>query len=147
MFCRLPRNHRLEHRLSARMHKLSCRYRRPKCRASKRLLLALSGRPPDRVARSGSGRKADIPKQRVEFPLMTLTADSAAWCPWRERPSESHSAAAFASCETTPDYAVRFDVEGRPIEPLSRAYRPGEVTLYLSGRPFSLRVLGSVMGT
>jgi hypothetical protein len=47
----------------------------------------------------------------------------------------------------TPDHAVRFDVEGRPVETLTRAYRPGEVTLYLSGRPFSPRVLGSVMGT
>ena len=41
----------------------------------------------------------------------------------------------------TPDHAVRFDLEGRPIETLARAYRPGEVTLYLSGRPFLLRVL------
>jgi hypothetical protein len=47
----------------------------------------------------------------------------------------------------TPDHAVRFDVEGRPVETLTRAYRPGEVTLYLSGRPFPLKVLGSVMGT
>ena len=34
----------------------------------------------------------------------------------------------------TPDHAVRFDLEGRPVETLARAYRPGEVTLYL-GRP------------
>jgi hypothetical protein len=47
----------------------------------------------------------------------------------------------------TPDHAVRFDVEGRPVETLTRAYRAGEVTLYLGGRPFPLRVLGSVMGT
>ena len=47
----------------------------------------------------------------------------------------------------TPDHAVRFDLEGRPVETLVYAYRPGEVTLYLSGRPFSMRVLGSVMGT
>jgi hypothetical protein len=46
----------------------------------------------------------------------------------------------------TPDHAVRFDVEGRSVETLTRAHRPGEVTLYLSGRPFPLRVLGSVMG-
>jgi hypothetical protein len=41
----------------------------------------------------------------------------------------------------TPDHAVRFDLQGRPVEPLTRAHRPGEVTLYLSGRLFSLRVL------
>jgi hypothetical protein len=36
-------------------------------------LLALSGRSADRVARSGSGRKADMPNQLVECPLMTLS--------------------------------------------------------------------------
>ena len=41
----------------------------------------------------------------------------------------------------TPDHAVRFDLEGRPVETLTRAHRPGEVTLYLSGRPFLMRVL------
>jgi hypothetical protein len=41
----------------------------------------------------------------------------------------------------TPDHAVRFDLDGRPVETLTRAHRPGEVTLYLSGRPFPLRVL------
>ena len=41
----------------------------------------------------------------------------------------------------TPDHAVRFDLEGRPVENLTRAHRPGEVTLYLSGRPFLMRVL------
>jgi hypothetical protein len=34
----------------------------------------------------------------------------------------------------TPDHAVRFDLDGRPVETLTRAYRPGEVTLYLKGR-------------
>ena len=29
----------------------------------------------------------------------------------------------------TPDFAVRFDVGGIPVEVLDRAYRPGEVTL------------------
>jgi hypothetical protein len=47
----------------------------------------------------------------------------------------------------TLDHAVRFDLEGWPVETLSRAHRPGEVTLYLGGRPFTLRVLRSVMGT
>ena len=36
-------------------------------------LLALSGRSDDRVARSGFGRKADMPNQRMGFPLMTLS--------------------------------------------------------------------------
>ena len=32
--------------------------------------VALSGRSADRVARSGSSRKADMPNQRVECPLI-----------------------------------------------------------------------------
>ena len=39
-------------------------------------LVALSGRSADRVARSGSGRKADIPNQRVEGPLMSHSGHS-----------------------------------------------------------------------
>src|SRR4029079_5214834 len=41
----------------------------------------------------------------------------------------------------TPDHAVRFDLDGRPVETLTRAHRPREVTLYLGGRPFPLRFL------
>ena len=47
----------------------------------------------------------------------------------------------------TPDYAVRFDLKGRPVETLARAYRPEEVTLYLGNRRFSPESLGTVMGT
>jgi hypothetical protein len=36
------------------------------------LLLALSGRSDDRVARSGTGLKADMPNQRVECLFMAL---------------------------------------------------------------------------
>ncbi|MGH9339320.1 MAG: hypothetical protein ACRD1R_06985 [Acidobacteriota bacterium] len=45
----------------------------------------------------------------------------------------------------TPDHAVHFDVEGRPVETLSSAHRPGEVTLSLSGRQFSAESLGSAV--
>jgi hypothetical protein len=41
----------------------------------------------------------------------------------------------------TPDHAVRFDLEGIPIETFTHAYRPGEVTLHLSGRELPLSVL------
>jgi len=34
-------------------------------------MLALSGRSTNRVARSGFGRKADMPNQRMKCPLMT----------------------------------------------------------------------------
>jgi hypothetical protein len=47
----------------------------------------------------------------------------------------------------TPDHAVRFDVEGRPMEKLMRAYRPGEVTLYLGGRAIPAVSLGRILGT
>jgi len=34
----------------------------------------------------------------------------------------------------TPDYAVRFDVDGNPIEVLGRAYSPGKVELQIGRR-------------
>ena len=34
----------------------------------------------------------------------------------------------------TPDRAVRFDLEAKPVECLPRAYSPGEVTLRLGNR-------------
>jgi hypothetical protein len=42
----------------------------------------------------------------------------------------------------TADHAVRFDLEGRPMETLARAYRPGEVTLYLGNREIPPGTLG-----
>jgi hypothetical protein len=39
-------------------------------------LVAQGGRSADRVARSGSGRKAEVPNQRVERPLMTQSQHS-----------------------------------------------------------------------
>jgi hypothetical protein len=47
----------------------------------------------------------------------------------------------------TPDHAVRFDCEGRPLETLMRAYRPGEATVCLRRRPVSAEALGKVLGT
>jgi hypothetical protein len=41
------------------------------------------------------------------------------------------------------DLAVRFDLDGQPVETLSRAYTPGEVTLYLRNRQFSPEALGN----
>ena len=45
----------------------------------------------------------------------------------------------------TPDHAVRFDLEGKPVETLARAYRPGEVTLYLGSRAISPVSLGRIL--
>jgi hypothetical protein len=47
----------------------------------------------------------------------------------------------------TPDHAVRFDCEGRPIETLTRAYRPGEVGVTLGRRPVSAEAFGKALGT
>ena len=43
--------------------------------------MAQSGRSADCVARFGSGRKADMPNQRVKCPLMTLSGHGEG--PWR----------------------------------------------------------------
>jgi hypothetical protein len=37
----------------------------------------------------------------------------------------------------SPDYAVRSDLQGKPVELLDAAYRLGEATLSISGRPIS----------
>jgi hypothetical protein len=45
----------------------------------------------------------------------------------------------------TPDHAVRFDLEGRPMEALARAYRPGEATLHLDGRAIRPATVGHLL--
>jgi hypothetical protein len=47
----------------------------------------------------------------------------------------------------TPDNAVRFDLEGRPIETLTSAYRPYEVSVTLGRRPMSAEAFGKALGT
>jgi hypothetical protein len=47
----------------------------------------------------------------------------------------------------TPDHAVRFDLEGKPVETLTRAYRPMEVTVSLGRREVSAESFGRVLGT
>jgi hypothetical protein len=45
----------------------------------------------------------------------------------------------------SPDHAVRFDLEGKPVEVLDRAYRLGEATFHLKGRqvtPEEWRAIG-----
>jgi hypothetical protein len=46
----------------------------------------------------------------------------------------------------TPDHAVRFDCEGRPVDTLARAYCPGEVTVILGRRPVSAEAFGKTLG-
>jgi hypothetical protein len=45
----------------------------------------------------------------------------------------------------TPDHAMRFDLEGKPIETLARAYQPGEVVLCLGGRAIPAGTLGRIL--
>lgn len=47
----------------------------------------------------------------------------------------------------TPDQAVRFDCEGCLVETLTRAYRPGQVSLTLGRRPVSAEAFGKAPGT
>ena len=48
----------------------------------------------------------------------------------------------------SPDQAVRFDLEGKPVEVLDRAYRLGEATFHLKamGRPLSRGELDTIFG-
>ncbi len=47
----------------------------------------------------------------------------------------------------SPDKAVRCDLDGQPLEVLSEAYRPGEVSLSFGGKPVSPTVIARVLGT
>jgi hypothetical protein len=47
----------------------------------------------------------------------------------------------------TPDHALRFDLEGQPLETLARAYCPGEITVTLGRRPVSAEAFGKAFGT
>ena len=46
----------------------------------------------------------------------------------------------------TPDHAVRFDIDGNPVEHFDGAYRPGEVELLLRGRKIPTETFAKVMG-
>ena len=46
----------------------------------------------------------------------------------------------------SPDEAVRCDLDGRPLEVLTKAYRPGEVTVHLGGRRVEPRVMARILG-
>jgi hypothetical protein len=47
----------------------------------------------------------------------------------------------------TPDHAVRFDCEGRPVEKLTRAYRLGDLDITVGRRPISAAAFGKALGT
>jgi hypothetical protein len=47
----------------------------------------------------------------------------------------------------SPDHAVRFDLDGKPVETLPRAYRPMEVTLTIGRREVSAETFGRILGT
>jgi hypothetical protein len=47
----------------------------------------------------------------------------------------------------SPDRAVRCDLEGRPLEILSRAHRPGQIRLSLGGKPVEPRAIAGILGT
>jgi hypothetical protein len=46
----------------------------------------------------------------------------------------------------TPDHAVRFDLEGNPIESFPRAYVSSEVVLLMRGRKISAEEFGRILG-
>jgi hypothetical protein len=46
----------------------------------------------------------------------------------------------------TPDCAVRFDLNGDPVEVLDRAYTPGQVSILRGGRKVPAEVLSRMMG-
>jgi len=47
---------------------------------------------------------------------------------------------------SAPDHAVRFDLQGNPVEVFPRAYCPGQVTLTLGGRKISAEKFANIVG-
>ena len=45
-----------------------------------------------------------------------------------------------------PDHAIRFDLEGNPVEVLNHAYRPGEVTLTVGGKTIPAERFFEIVG-
>ena len=46
----------------------------------------------------------------------------------------------------SPDHGVRFDLEGNPVEVLSRAYSPAQIELQIGRRRISADSIGKIMG-
>jgi hypothetical protein len=46
----------------------------------------------------------------------------------------------------TPDFAVRFDTSGNPVEAFDRAYQPGLVSISIGGKEISGEVFGKITG-
>ena len=46
----------------------------------------------------------------------------------------------------SPDAALRCDLDGKPLEVLDKAYRPGEVRLSFGGPPLSSAAVSRVLG-
>lgn len=46
----------------------------------------------------------------------------------------------------SPDHAVRFDLDGQPVEEFDRAYRLGHATLSIRGREYSSKELQAALG-
>jgi hypothetical protein len=47
----------------------------------------------------------------------------------------------------SPDCAVRFDLQGEPLEILPRAYEPGTLTVSIRGKPVPPGALPAILGT
>jgi hypothetical protein len=47
----------------------------------------------------------------------------------------------------SPEKALRYDLEGQPLEVLPKAYRPGDITLSIGGKSYSPTVVARVLGT
>ena len=45
-----------------------------------------------------------------------------------------------------PDHAIRFDLDGNPVEVLNHAYRPGEVPLTVGGKTIPAEKLFKIVG-
>lgn len=92
----------------------------------------------------GAERWLKIPLD-LSKPPITFAAQAAAFV--KKTPTTAfHGATTGFIINYTPDHAVRFDVDGNPVEEFDRAYSPGEVELFLRGRKIPTKTFARVMG-
>ena len=110
-------------------------------------LLGTVDRPSQRFAyglTGGAKRWLEIPLDRSQPPV-TFAVQAAAFAKKMPR-TAFHGPTTGFIVNYTPDCAVRFDIDGNPVEHFDRARRPDQVELSLRGRTVATATFAKALG-
>ncbi len=111
-------------------------------------LIGSSSRPSQIVIfgiTGGASRWLEIP---LDLSLPPITFAAQAHAVVKKTPFVPFFGATVGSIVNfSPDHAVRFALEGNPVESFARAYAPGQVSLLLQGRPIAAEAFAKIVGT